>query len=118
MHRRHLLPAACAVLIGLGMPSLGTADVPEVFRGADLPLGEKLIAENGCTQCHQRKVGGDGSSIYRPQGRIDTPGKLRGMVDMCNTELNLSLFPEEVTAVAAVLQRDHYRFPARAPRSP
>jgi hypothetical protein len=33
------------------------------------------------------------------------------MVDMCSNELNLGLFPEEVTAVAAVLQRDHYRFP-------
>ena len=32
------------------------------------------------------------------------------MVDYCSTELNLGLFPEEVTAVAAVLDRDHYRF--------
>ena len=61
-------------------------------------------------------MGGDGASIYRPQGRINTPGALRGMVDYCSTELNLGLFPEEVTAVAAVLQRDHYRFPAHAPR--
>ena len=35
---------------------------------------------------------------------------LRGMVEQCNTELNLGLFPEEATAVAAVLNRDHYRF--------
>ena len=42
------------------------------------------------------------------------------MVDYCSTELNLGLFPEEVTAVAAVLQRDHYRFgmsPARRRRA-
>jgi hypothetical protein len=42
------------------------------------------------------------------------------MVDYCSTELNLGLFPEEVTAVAAVLQRDHYRFsisPAARPAS-
>jgi hypothetical protein len=32
------------------------------------------------------------------------------MVDYCSTELNMGLFPEEVTAVAAVLDRDHYRF--------
>ena len=37
---------------------------------------------------------------------------LRGMVEQCNTELGLGMFPEEVTAVAAVLQRDHYRFGA------
>jgi hypothetical protein len=81
-----------------------------LFKDADLPLGERLIAEHKCQQCHAGKVGGDGSAIYRPQGRINTPGFLRGMVEQCNTELNLGLFPEEVTAVAAVLNRDHYRF--------
>jgi hypothetical protein len=34
------------------------------------------------------------------------------MVELCNTELNLAMFPEEVTSVAAVLERDHYRFGA------
>ncbi|MDP1646971.1 MAG: hypothetical protein Q8M01_02050 [Rubrivivax sp.] len=93
---------------------------PALYRyaDADLALGEKLIRDNQCEACHARKVGGDGSSIYRPQGRIDSPGALRGMVEYCSTELNLGLFPEEVTAIAAVLQRDHYRFPAQgnAPR--
>lgn len=91
----------------------GLAQAPsgvEIFRGADLALGEKLLREHRCAECHARRVGGDGSDIYNPQGRIKTPGALRGMVEQCNTELNLGLFPEEVTAVAAVLQRDHYRF--------
>ena len=82
----------------------------EIFRGADLALGERLIKEHQCVACHVQKRGGDGSSIYRPAGRINTPGFLRGMVEQCNTELNLGLFPEEVSAVAAVLNRDHYRF--------
>lgn len=84
--------------------------VPEIFRDADMSLGEKLIRDNKCSECHARKVGGDGAAIYKPQGRINSPGALRGMVDYCSTELNLGLFPEEVTAIAAVLQRDHYRF--------
>lgn len=96
--------AAAAVAQTAGPP------VPELFRDADIALGEKLIRDNKCSECHARKVGGDGSAIYKPQGRINTPGALRGMVDYCSTELNLGLFPEEVTAVAAVLQRDHYRF--------
>ena len=82
----------------------------ELFRGADLALGEKLIQEHRCVACHVSKVGGDGMSIYRPAGRINTPGFLRGMVEQCNTELNLGLFPEEVSAIAAILNRDHYRF--------
>ncbi len=81
-----------------------------LYKGADLALGERLLKEHRCAECHQRKVGGDGSAIFRPAGRINTPGFLRGMVEQCNTDLNLGLFPEEVTAVAAVLNRDHYRF--------
>ncbi len=100
------LLAAFATLL----PALAGAQGASLFKDADLALGEKLIAEHKCSACHIRRVGGDGSSIYRPQGRINTAGALRGMVDYCSTELNLSLFPEEVTAIAAVLDRDHYRF--------
>ncbi len=97
----------------LGMAALAGAgeSTPELFRGADLALGERLLREHRCAECHARKLGGDGSAIYRPRGRINTPGALRGMVEQCNLELNLTLFPDEVTAISAVLNRDHYRFP-------
>jgi len=93
-----------------GAQAQAQAQVPAEFREADLALGQKLIAEHKCAACHVQKVGGDGSAIFKPAGRINTPGFLRGMVEQCNTELNLGLFPEEVTAIAAVLNRDHYRF--------
>ena len=86
------------------------AQTPKIFEGADLKLGEKLIAENRCTECHASKVVGDGSAMYKPMGRVNSAGILRGMVEQCNTELNMGLFPEEVTAIAAVLNRDYYRF--------
>lgn len=86
------------------------AEMPPLYAGADLKLGEKLLAEHQCAACHQQKAGGDGSAIYKPAGRINTPGLLRGMVEQCSMQLNLSLFPEEVTSIAAVLNRDHYRF--------
>lgn len=108
-------------LLGLGAVALAAASAAaqgtprlHTWPDADVALGERLVREHRCTECHARKVGGDGASIYRPLGRINSPGALRGMVDLCSTELNLGLFPEEVTAVAAVLQRDHYRFPATA----
>ncbi|MFN7692891.1 MAG: hypothetical protein ACK5O3_02455 [Burkholderiales bacterium] len=67
--------------------------------------------QHRCAACHASKFGGDGSAIYRPKGRINTPSLLRGMTEQCNTELNLGLFPEEVTAVAAALNLARYRFP-------
>jgi hypothetical protein len=102
-----------AAALTLFVPLAASAQAAPLFKDADLPLGEKLIAEHKCTACHIRRVGGDGSSIYRPQGRINTAGALRGMVDYCSTELNLGLFPEEVTAIAAVLDRDHYHFESK-----
>lgn len=105
---KHAFTVWLACLFLPGLPAL--AQEPALFRGADLQLGERLIAENKCVACHRQKVGGDGSAMYKPAGKINTPGFLRGMVEQCNTELNLGLFPEEVTAVAAVLNRDHYRF--------
>ena len=81
-----------------------------LFKDADLKAGEKLIVENQCNECHIRRVGGDGSSIYNPKGRINTAGALRGMVEYCNTELNLGFFPEDTNAVAAVLNKQHYKF--------
>jgi len=101
-----LTVAALSIAVGSAAADAG----PPEFRGADLALGARLIDEHQCSDCHVRRVGGDGSAIYRPLGRISTPAKLLTMVEVCNTELNLGLFPEDVAAVAAVLQRDHYRF--------
>ena len=108
---KHLPRIRTLALAALAGVSLGAAaQGPAIFKEADLKLGEKLIARHKCNQCHAQKWTDDGKAIYRPQGRINTAGLLRGMVEQCNTEMNLGLFPEEVTAVAAVLNRDHYRF--------
>ncbi len=101
---------AFSLLSLLIMLPLQAQPVPALYQGADLKLGARLIADNKCVACHQSKVGGDGSAIYKPAGRINTPGALRGMVEQCNSELNLGLFPEEVNSIAAVLNRKHYRF--------
>ena len=113
MHRVGAVASFHFALFGIALLACGMAfaqPAAELFKGADLSLGERLIKENRCADCHRSKFGGDGSSIFRPAGRINAPGFLRGMVEQCNTELNLGLFPEEVSAIAAVLNRDHYRF--------
>lgn len=98
------LPWVLGMAAGLAWAQAG------IFAGADLALGRQLMDQHRCEACHARHVGGDGTDVYNPAGRLKTPGLLRGMVEACNTQLNLGLFPEEVTAVAAVLNRDHYRF--------
>ncbi len=122
--RRAAHASACAVLTCAALfavpashaqpaaPGAGSSALHR-YPGADLALGEKLLREHKCSECHVRKLGGDGSAIYRPKGRINSPAALATMVEMCNTELNLGMFPDDVLSVAAVLQRDHYRFAAR-----
>jgi hypothetical protein len=104
------LQALLIASAALGCTHAAAQTAASLYKEADLPLGEKLLREHRCAECHIRKVGGDGAVIYRPQGRIKTPGALRGMVETCNLELNLALFPDEVTSISAVLNRDHYRF--------
>ncbi len=101
--------SVATLLLFAAAPALAQS-AAEMFKDADLALGEQLIRQHNCTACHTRQVGGDGSAIYRPAGRISTPGFLRGMVEQCNTELNLGMFPDEVSSVAAVLNRQWYRF--------
>ena len=108
---KHLPRIRTLALAALAGVSLGAAaQGPAIFKEADLKLGEKLIAQHKCNQCHAQKWTDDGKAIYRPKGRVNTPALLQGMVERCSTQLNLGLFPEEVTSVAAVLNRDHYRF--------
>ncbi len=97
-------------LVLLASAGMVNAQQHPLFKDADLQAGEKLIAENKCNECHIRRVGGDGSAIYKPKGRINSAGALRGMVEYCNTELNLGFFPEDTNAVAAVLNKRHYKF--------
>ncbi len=102
--------ANVVIVCGLTICGIANSQTPSIFKEADFALGTKLIEEHKCTACHIQKVGGNGSAIYKPLGRINTPGFLRGMVEQCNTEMNLGIFPEEVTSIAAVLNRDHYKF--------
>lgn len=100
-----------ALVLGMAVATGAIAQpVPALYAGADLKQGEKLIAENKCTACHQKTIGGDGSAMYKRKGMVTDLGSLRGMVENCNLKLNLGLFPEDVTSIAAVLNRDYYKF--------
>lgn len=108
--RLRWLTLSVLLVAGAWFSASAWAQGAEIYKGADIKLGEQLIEQNNCSLCHASKVGGDGSAMYKPMGRINNAGLLRGMVEQCNSMLNLQMFPEEVTAVAAVLNRDHYKF--------
>jgi hypothetical protein len=105
------MPTIRSLLVCALLPACSSAfgAEPAIFRDADLALGARLLVEHRCQECHARHMGGAGDDIYNPVGRIRSAAQLRGMVEACNTQLKLQLFPEEVTAVSAVLNRRHYQ---------
>lgn len=81
---------------------------------ADPAVGRKLVAEKKCESCHAAKVPGAPGAIYlRKDRRVQSPENLKARVAMCNSELNLGLFPEDEEHIVAYLNATYYKFPKR-----
>ena len=73
--------------------------------------GRKLIAEKKCENCHHNKTYGDAKAVYlRRDRKVTSPAKLKAQVALCNSELNLGLFPEDEEHIAAYLDQTYYKF--------
>jgi hypothetical protein len=72
----------------------------------------KEIDQNKCYACHAKKTGfGNGDMIYtRSDSKVKSLAKLKTMVERCNTELRLDLFPEDEADVIAYLNKQFYKF--------
>ncbi|SCC91493.1 putative Cytochrome c [Thiomonas sp. X19] len=92
-------------------PAATPTDVPKIFVGANLAQGEKTYNELKCAACHAERMMGSTSAMYtRPDRKVHNAMELRGFTQMCVTQLNHSLFPEEVTDIAAYLNKAYYHF--------
>jgi hypothetical protein len=84
---------------------------PPAFAAADATEGRKLVEEKKCELCHHNKTLGDAKAIYlRKDRKVTSMAKLKAQVALCNSELNLGLFPEDEEHVAAFLDQSYYRF--------
>lgn len=73
--------------------------------------GKKLVDANKCELCHHNKTMGDAKAIYlRKDRKVTSWEKLKAQVAACNTQLNLSLFPEDEEHIAAYLNQTYYKF--------
>jgi hypothetical protein len=73
--------------------------------------GKKLVETSACEACHAGKVAGDGTAMYsRKDRKVSSKAKLAAQVARCNSELNLGLFPDDETAIAAYLNLTYYKF--------
>ena len=73
--------------------------------------GKLLVEEKKCETCHHNKTMGDAKAIYlRKDRKVTSAEKLKAQVALCNSELNLQLFPEDEEHIVAFLDRTYYRF--------
>jgi hypothetical protein len=81
------------------------------FAAGDAAQGRKLVAEKKCEICHNNKTLGDAKAVYlRKDRKVTTLAKLKAQVALCNSELNLGLFPEDEEHIVAFLDQTYYRF--------
>jgi cytochrome c2 len=98
---------AFALVIALAAPTLALA-------AGDAPEGKKLVAAKNCETCHHNKTMGDAKAIYlRKDRKVTSMEKLKAQVALCNSELNLQLFPDEEEHIVAYLNDTYYKFAAK-----
>ena len=89
--------------------------VPALACAAGDPAeGRKLVAESQCETCHNNKTLGDAKAVYlRKDRKVTSLEKLKSQVALCNSELNLKLFPDDEEHIVAYLNETYYKFGAR-----
>ena len=86
---------------------------PPALASGDAEAGRKLVEEKKCETCHHNKTMGDAKAIYlRKDRKVTTLAKLKSQVALCNSELNLQLFPDEEEHIVTYLDQTYYRFNA------
>ena len=102
----HIRIGALVTLLALA-PTLALA-------AGDPAEGRKLVAESHCETCHHNKTLGDAKAIYlRKDRKVTSLEKLKAQVALCNTQLDLKLFPDDEEHIVAYLNDTYYKFPAR-----
>jgi hypothetical protein len=97
------------------MPLLALLSIGPGARAEDeVSVGKKLVEEHRCEICHNNRTMGDAKAIYlRKDRKVTSLEKLKSQVAMCNSQLNLQMFPEDEEHVAAYLNATYYKFPAK-----
>ena len=83
----------------------------QAWAAGDAAEGKKLVAEKKCEICHNNKTYGDAKAVYlRKDRKVTSLPKLKAQVALCNSELNLGLFPEDEEHIVVYLDQTYYRF--------
>jgi cytochrome c2 len=109
----HPLPEVAAMRYA-AVALLATALPVLAIAAGSAGEGRKLVDSTKCETCHQNKVYGPVGTVYlRKDRKVTSWPKLKAQVALCNSELNLGLFPEDEEHIATFLDATYYKFPSR-----
>ncbi len=81
----------------------------EPFAKGNAANGHKLIAKYECNDCHQGKMGGDGTAIYtRANRRVNSAADMIQQMEMCSGAIGKQLTEQEKQDLAAYLNQTYY----------
>jgi len=67
-------------------------------------IDAKTFVQEKCTSCH------DSSTYTRKERRVDSFSRLDSQVRMCDAQLGIKLFDEDVSAIVTYLNDNYYHF--------
>ncbi len=89
------------LLLGL---CLGLASALPALAETSENIDAKSFIKEKCSGCH-------GSEVYtRKKRRVESLPKLDAQVRMCDAQLGIKLFDEDVTAIVNYLNTNYYHF--------
>lgn len=81
------------------------------FAQGDATRGKQLFARYECSNCHEARVGGDGSAIFtRPDRRVRSADDLIVQMERCSGAIGKKLSIQEKQDLAAYLNQTYYHF--------
>ncbi|MBK1705395.1 cytochrome c [Halochromatium glycolicum] len=96
MNRHAIVPVAALTLF------LSSATVSQAI--AEEGINAEALVQKNCTSCH-------GSEVYtRSDRRVNSFDALHSQVRMCEQNLGLTWFDDQVDAVTALLNEQYYEF--------
>lgn len=107
---RHRL-AGIVVAATLALPLLAAPASANPFPKGNPSIG-KTLHDPRCMNCHNSMFPDkDGTQLYSDLFRkMDTPAKLKGMIEFCNNRTNSGWFEEDIQHVARYLNDTYYQF--------
>ena len=94
-----------------GAALTGSVAMANPFPKGNAAIGKKLH-DPRCMTCHNSMFPDkDGTQLYSDLFRkMDTPAKLKGMIEFCNNRTNSGWFEEDIQNVARYLNDTYYQF--------